>query len=32
MTTVTDNFPHVYPARAAEPRSELRAEELHKRL
>jgi lipopolysaccharide export system ATP-binding protein len=32
MTTVTDNFPHVYPARAAEPRSELRAEELHKRF
>ena len=32
MTTVTDHFPQVYPARAAEPRSELRAEELHKRF
>ena len=32
MTTVTDQFPQVHPARAAEPRSELRAEELHKRF
>ena len=32
MTTVTDHFPQVYPARAVEPSSELRAEELHKRF
>ncbi|HXV06535.1 MAG TPA: LPS export ABC transporter ATP-binding protein [Burkholderiales bacterium] len=32
MTSVTDPFPQVQPAPAAEPRSELRAEELHKRF
>jgi len=32
MTSVTDPFPHEHPARVAEPRSELRAEELHKRF
>jgi lipopolysaccharide export system ATP-binding protein len=33
VTTITDNFPHVHDAaRPAAPRSELRAEELHKRF
>jgi lipopolysaccharide export system ATP-binding protein len=32
MTSVTDPFPQMHPAQAAEPRSELRAEELQKRF